>query len=219
MKILTTIALLQSLLFASYTGTIVDKETLKPISKVTISDSKHSVKSDENGSFNIRSDENRYYVKAYGYRPYNFAEDSNQTIIEVEPITIKALYLTFWGANLYSKTFKKLLHIIDKSEVNALVIDIKNEYGSTSYKTSFDQANNYGSYKQRTNRDMKNFMKVLKEKNIYTIARIVTFKDELQAINNKEMLLKSKMERFGETMTIWHGLTLLIKEAIIMLYL
>jgi len=192
MKILTTIALFQSLLFASYTGIIVDKETLKPISKVTISDSKHSVKSDENGSFNIKSDENRFYVKAYGYRPYNFAQDSNQTTIKVEPITIKALYLTFWGANLHSKTFNKLLHIIDKSEVNALVIDIKNEYGSTSYKTSFEQANNYGSYKQRTNRDIKNFMKLLKEKNIYTIARIVTFKDELQAINNEEYAIKKK---------------------------
>ena len=140
----------------------------------------------------IQSDEERYFVKAYGYRPYNFSKDSNQTTIEVESINVKALYLTFWGANLHSKTFKKLLHIIDKSEVNALVIDIKNEYGSTSYKTSFEQANNYGSYKQRTNKDMNKFMQVLKEKKIYTIARIVTFKDELQAINNKQYAIKNK---------------------------
>ena len=192
MKIFTSLALLQSLLFASFTGVVVDKETLIPISKVIISDSKHSIKTDENGSFNIQSDEDKYFVKAYGYRPYNFTKDSNQTTIKVEPITVKALYLTFWGANLSSKTFKRVLNIVENSDINAIVIDIKNEYGSTSYKTSFKQANSYGSAKQRTNRDIKMFMKFMKEKNIYTIARIVTFKDELQAINNKEYAIKKK---------------------------
>jgi hypothetical protein len=189
-KLLTITTLLQTLLFASFSGVIIDKETSKTIANVVISDSKHSVKSDENGSFNIKSKEDSYHVKAYGYRPLTFNKDINTTTIEVEPITVKALYLTFWAANITSKRSKKILKMIEDTEVNALVIDIKNEYGSTSYKTSFEQANSYGAHDNRTNRNIEKFMELMKSKNIYTIARIVTFKDELQASNNPEYAIK-----------------------------
>ena len=44
--------------------------------------------------------------------------------------------------------------------------------------------------KDRTNRDIQQFMELMKSKNIYTIARIVTFKDELQASNNPDYAIK-----------------------------
>jgi len=177
-------------LSASFSGTIVDKNSLAPLNGVVVSDSEYSIRSDANGSFNFYSQEKNYHVKAYGYRPFSFNADSNNTLIKLEPITIRALYLTFWGASNNSQTLKKILKIIDKTEVNAVVVDVKNEYGSTSFYTNFKQANSYGAYKKRTNRDIKKFMKKMKEKNIYTIARIVTFKDELQASNNPDYALR-----------------------------
>jgi len=189
-KILTVSALLQTLLFASFDGTIIDKTTKLPIEKAIVSDSVKSVKTDENGSFCIDTKEKNYHVKAYGYRPYTFSADMNTTTISVEPIKIKALYLTFWGANIYSKTTKRVLDIIENTEVNAIVVDVKNEYGSTSYRTSVKQANKYGAYKDRTIGNMENFMKVMKSKNIYMIARVVVFKDELQASNNEDYAIK-----------------------------
>ena len=164
---------------------------MKPLFNVTVSDSKHSIKSDENGSFSINSAESKYFVKAYGYRPFNFKQDSNQTVIKLEPITVKALYLTFWGASGNSKTMKRIFDIIEKTEVNAIVVDIKNEYGSLLYKTSFKQADSYGAHKNRTNRNIARFMKMMKDRDIYTIARIVTFKDEIQASNNPEYAIKN----------------------------
>jgi len=190
-KILTIlIALLPTLLLASFSGTIVDKTTFKPIQNATLSDSTNSVKSDKNGYFLIDSEEETYHVKAYGYRPFSVSCDMNDSVLEVEPITVKALYLTFWGASNNSSTSKKIFEIIDKTEVNAVVVDIKNEYGSTLFWTSFKQANSYGAHKNRTNRNILKFMKKLKDKNIYTIARIVTFKDELQASNNPDYAIK-----------------------------
>lgn len=189
-KLLTTITLLQTLLFASFSGVIVDKKTLLPIDKAIVSDSKHSIKSDENGSFSIKSDEKTYHVKAYGYRPLEFNSDTNETTIKVESINVKALYLTFWGASNNSKTLKRILKIIDKTEVNSVVMDIKNEYGSTSFLTSFKEANSYGAHKERTNRNIEKFIETMKARNIYTIARIVTFKDELQASNNPDYAIK-----------------------------
>ena len=186
--ILTT--LLPTLLLASFSGTIVDKTTFKPIANAILSDSSKSTKSDENGYFILDSNETTFHVKAYGHRPLSVSSDMNDSVLEVEPITVKALYLTFWGASNNSSTSKKIFDIIEKTEVNAVVVDIKNEYGSTLFWTSFKQANSYGAHEQRTNRDIAKFMQKLKDKNIYTIARIVTFKDELQASNNPDYAIK-----------------------------
>ncbi len=191
MKILIlTALLLQNLLFASYSATILDKSTSLPIENATISDSSHSIKSDENGSFTIETSEKSLHVKACGYRPFNINTENNNTVINLEPLKVKALYLSFWRASNNNPRLKQVLEIIDKTEVNTIVVDIKNEYGSTSYKTSFEQANRYGAHKNRTNRNIEKFMQLLKSKNIYTIARIVTFKDELQASNNPEYAIK-----------------------------
>ena len=177
-------------LLASFHGIVIDKESLKPISGASINDSNHSVKSDMNGSFSLDSNESKYFIKAYGYRPFSFLSQDNNTTLAIEPITVKALYLTFWGASNNSKTLKKILHIIDNTEVNAIVMDVKSEYGLTSFLTSFKQANSYGAHKKRTNRNIKKFMKIMKSKHIYMIARIVTFKDELQASNNPDYAIK-----------------------------
>jgi len=183
-KLFLTSALLQTMLLASFTGVITDTKTLKPIKGAMISDSVNTVKSDENGTFNLDTQENSAHIKSYGYRALKITNDTNTSLLKLEPIKVKALYLSFWAASGNSKTMKKIMKIIDEKEINALVIDVKNEYGSTVYKTSFKQANDYGAHKKRTNRNIQKFMKLMKLKNIYTIARIVPFKDELHASNN-----------------------------------
>ncbi|WP_457749943.1 putative glycoside hydrolase, partial [Sulfurimonas sp.] len=188
--LLLLLPLFSSLLFASFKGTVIDAHTLHPVKFASISDAKNSVKSDENGSFYLQSNEKKYHIKAYGYRPYAFTADTNTSILKLEPIKVKALYLSFWGASNNSGTLKKILKLIEMTEANAVVVDVKNAYGSTQFWTGFKQANSYGAYKQRTNRDIKKFMKMMKARHIYTIARIVTFKDELQASHNTDYAIK-----------------------------
>ncbi|OHE09393.1 MAG: GTP-binding protein [Sulfurimonas sp. RIFOXYD12_FULL_33_39] len=184
--------LLSTTLFASFSGAIVDKTNSLPIANATVSDSNNSIKSNKDGLFTIDSSDKSLSIKACGYRPYKLTLENNTTNIKLEPIAVKALYLTFWGANLNSKTIKKILDIVDATEVNAIVVDVKNEYGSTSYKTSCNEANSYGAAKKRTIKDIKSFISLMKSKNIYTIARIVTFKDELQSSNNFVYAIKDK---------------------------
>ncbi len=126
-KSLLITIVLQTILCASFSGTIIDENTKEPLSNVVISDSRLSVKSDENGFFSIKNKQKTYHIKAYGYRPYSFSSDINNSTLSVESIKVKALYLTFWGANIYSKTAKKILKIIDETEVNAVIVDVKNE--------------------------------------------------------------------------------------------
>ena len=54
-KLLLISTLLQTLLFASFDGTIIDKNTLKPIANAQISDSTKTITSDINGTFSIKS--------------------------------------------------------------------------------------------------------------------------------------------------------------------
>lgn len=177
---------------ASCSGIIIDTKTSLPLVEAIVSDSNRSVNSDVNGSYTIDSNEKTLFVKAYGYKPYKLGIDQNISIIKLEPIAVKALYLTFWGANINSKTTKNILDIIDKTEINSIVVDVKNEYGSTSYKTASEKANGYGAAKNRTIKDIESFLSLMRSKNIYTIARVVTFKDELQASNNFEYAIKNK---------------------------
>ncbi len=199
-KLFLLLSLLPSISFADLSGILLDAPTHRPISNATITDAKKVVTSDNNGSFEIKSKENMYHIKQYGYRPFTIDANTTQKKFYLEPIKVKALYLTFWGASNNSKTLKRVVNLIKNTEANAIIVDIKNEYGSTSFWTGFKQANSYGAHKKRTNRNIKEFMKTMKENDIYTIARIVTFKDELQASHNKEYAIKK-----DDTGKIWRN--------------
>ncbi len=202
MKIVFLIFLFtQELLLASFSGVLLDANSSTPVQNAIISDSHHDVRSDANGSFSMDSNETLLHVKAYGYRPYSLHTDTNATNIYLQPIKVKALYLTFWGASNNSKTLKNILKLIDQTEANAIVVDVKNEYGSTQFWTGFAQANSYGAHLKRTNRNIKKFIQTMKARHIYTIARIVTFKDELQALNNPDYAIK----RDDANQTIWRN--------------
>lgn len=79
---------------------------------------------------------------------------------------------------------EKILGIIEATEVNAVVIDVKNDLGLVAWKSDVEIVNTVGS---NWNTPMKNFsvlMDYLKSKEVYTIARIVAFKDPYFAENN-----------------------------------
>jgi len=170
---------------------IVDANSSQPIANATLSNKSTTLHTDANGTVHFEKEEEKLlHVKAYGYRPLSIETNTTQKTFYLSPIKVKALYLTFWGASNNSKTSKRVIELIKETEANAIIVDVKNEYGSTSFWTGFAQANSYGAYKKRTNRDIAKFMRTMKENNIYTIARVVTFKDELQASNNPEYAIK-----------------------------
>ncbi|RUM63800.1 MAG: GTP-binding protein [Sulfurimonas sp.] len=189
-KLFCTILFSPLLVFASFNAKIIDTITLLPIKNAVICNAKQEIKSDNNGLFSLNTQEGILHIKAHGYRPIEFNATTSKRVFKLQAIKIKALYLTFWGASNNSKTLKNLLFTIKKTQANAIVVDVKNEFGSTSFLTSFKQANSYGAHKQRTNRNIQKFIQTMRDNNIYTIARIVTFKDEIQATHNPEYAIK-----------------------------
>lgn len=81
---------------------------------------------------------------------------------------------------------EKILGIIEATEVNSVVIDVKNDIGLVAWKSDIEIVNTVGS---NWNTPMKNFnvlMDYLKSKEVYTIARIVAFKDPYFAENKPD---------------------------------
>jgi len=110
---------------------------------------------------------------------------------------LQALYINYWAAS--SKKYKKnLFKLIDATSVNAVVIDIKNEFGELAYISDINLARSIGAHRKAFIKDHTSFLAPFKERNLYTIARLSIFKDHLLAKQRPEWAVKS-----GEK-EIWH---------------
>ena len=75
----------------------------------------------------------------------------------------------------------RVLDLASRTELNAVVIDVKGDRGWILYQTEVPQALAAGAQGPATLRDFDGLMADLKARGIYTIARIVTFKDNILA--------------------------------------
>ena len=96
--------------------------------------------------------------------------------------------------------------MIERSKLNALVIDIKGDRGLIPYPSALPLATKIGAQKLRTIPDLKALVSGLKAKNLYLIARIVTFKDTLLATAHPEWAVhEARAAPCGRTARDWRG--------------
>lgn len=91
---------------------------------------------------------------------------------------IKGIYVTAHSAG--GARMETLLKLLDATELNSMVIDIKDDNGYITYPTSTPELQEVGASKKYI-RDINGLMQTLKKHNIYPIARIVVFKDTVLA--------------------------------------
>ena len=118
----------------------------------------------------------------------------------------KALYMTYYGIGDRGLR-NSALKLIEETELNALVIDVKGDRGVVTYKTEVPFANQIGAQKLIIVKDVRELVRTLKERGIYTIARIVVFKDNLWPRPRPDWRYRPQREKSGETGRIWSGLT------------
>jgi hypothetical protein len=83
-----------------------------------------------------------------------------------------------------------LIELADTTEINAMVIDVKDDHGKISYHMDSAMAKEIGST-TNTISDIDTLVKTLKEKDIYLIARIVAFKDPYLAEQRQDLAVKN----------------------------
>jgi hypothetical protein len=71
--------------------------------------------------------------------------------------------------------------------MNSLVIDLKSSRGDISFRSESSLAREAGAQRVRTLKDLPEFLAELKEQGIYTIGRIVVFKDNALAKHRRDL--------------------------------
>lgn len=88
--------------------------------------------------------------------------------------------------------FEKILGIAVATEINSLVIDVKDDDGLMTYKSDIAIVDQVEANRSVRIKDIKALMELLKEYDIYPIARIVTFKDKNLASHRTDHAIQLK---------------------------
>ena len=110
------------------------------------------------------------------------------------PDTLRGLYVNRWAA--LGNSMWKLIDVAKRTEVNALVIDVKDDRGLVLYRSRVPLAKQIGADTNRpmSQRRLAALFDSLRANNIYPIARIVVAKDPLLAGQKLEWAIKRRAD-------------------------
>jgi hypothetical protein len=106
------------------------------------------------------------------------------------PDAVRGLYVT--GHSAGGEKFNSLTKLIDETDLNAMVIDIKDDHGYLTYKP--EENSPFKDLGKPYIKDTQKLLKTLEEKQIYPIARVVVFKDTALAHKKPEWSFKDGNE-------------------------
>lgn len=107
-----------------------------------------------------------------------------------KPVKVKGIYISGYMAG--SEGMEKILEKIKGTEINTVVIDVKNDDGRITFAMNGAPMVQEIGAEERCIKDMDALMKELKSRGLYTIARVVAFRDPYLAEKKPEWGLKNK---------------------------
>jgi len=113
------------------------------------------------------------------------------------PTIIKAIYSTNWSAS-NEKKLQYFINLIKQTELNAIVIDVKDFSGYVAYNTNLELPKKYNAIELRIPK-LNKLIKRLHDEGIYVIARISVFQDQMLAQARPDLALYS-----STTSAMWH---------------
>jgi hypothetical protein len=167
-------------------GHVLDGATGKGVAgaRVSLGDST-TLTTDADGAFQLqrRPHQGTLTVLAPGYRRAQLdLSQASGLDVTLQPNPVKATYLTYFAVG-GSDYRQELLNLLDTTEVNAVVIDVKGDYGLLSYHSNVPLADQIGANSSPTMDDLDALLQTLHQRGIYVIGRIVVFKDNVLARN------------------------------------
>lgn len=105
------------------------------------------------------------------------------------PEAVKAIYMSSWVAG--TKSIRdKLILLVEETEINAIVIDVKDYTGKISFTPKNGTLLAYGSSEKRIS-DIDELIAELHSKNIYVIGRVAVFQDPHMTKTHPEHAVKT----------------------------
>jgi hypothetical protein len=177
---------------ANYSGSVIDAATNKPIEGAFVTLGNSVVRTDRSGKFQMEGSDDTLGIRAYGHmrRTAKTSALSDGVPLALNPFTPKALYLSLLGIG-NKQLRESALSLIADTELNSLVIDLKDDMGRVAFRSETPLATEIGAQKTLTIKNMSALVGNLHEKGIYLIARIVVFKDDPLVMAKPELAIRT----------------------------
>lgn len=132
-------------------------------------------------------------------------KNSNEDIERQKPLvnppqTIKAIYVTSWSASSQKK-IDYLIKLIKETELNAIVVDIKDYSGYITYDIDLPEIEKYKAKEMRISK-INSVIKQFHDEGIYVIARITIFQDPILAKARPDLAIHNRLKLTPNTQNL-----------------
>lgn len=128
---------------------------------------------------------------------YTMAPETDYDLYH-EPIKVKGIYVS--GNRAGSDQLDELIELCKRTEINAMVIDVKSDHGHLTFAVDNNIIKQAGAIPNSVPiRDISALMTKLQENNIYPIGRIVTFKDNIASEVHPEYMVTKKNGKYYQS--------------------
>ena len=175
-------------------GTVTDEDG-EPLAdvRIFIDGSDELVVSDESGGYVLPGvpDGGVAIFKRAGYRLGEIPVGDEMAMdVALERFEARALYAPS-GVFEAPGRLDELLALVDATEVNALVIDVKETDGMLYWATDLPSAVEVGAVRDTPILDLEELLPMLRERGVYTIARMVSMKDNTVTTARPELAVRN----------------------------
>jgi peptidoglycan/xylan/chitin deacetylase (PgdA/CDA1 family) len=176
-------------------GRILDAATRAPLEDAIVTRGGAVVRTGADGGFDVAGAGDQLLARAIGHGRAELdlraAAPAGELALELPPLSPKALYLSSLGAG-NARLREAALALIADTELDALVIDVKGDRGLVAYRSEVPLAAEVGAQKVLALLDAPGLLARLRALGIYTIARIVVFKDDPLARARPELAVRRR---------------------------
>ena len=162
----------------------------QPVAGVTVVAGSAVAQTDTSGAYRLDGvdDGAALLVKGIGYLPQTIPLGANLTQdVTLKPFVAKGLYLQAPAAADPAQ-LDRVMNLLATKDVNALVVDLKDNNGVVYYDSKVPFAREVGAVQPVL--DVPRFLQTLHAKNIYAIARIVVMEDPIAATKRPDLAIK-----------------------------
>jgi hypothetical protein len=179
---------------AEVVGRVLDAGTGQPIAGAQVTVDGEVVVTDAQGLFRSTRSDGTVRVRAPGYRREDVDARALAAPVRLARFSPRAVYLSTFGIG--TRTLRApAFELIDTTELNAMVIDVKGDRGLVSYRSAVPLAAKVGAQAVITITDVRALLAGLQQKGVYAIARIVVFKDNPLAEHRPDLAVKTSTGR------------------------